>query len=254
MRSKSGLELHTYGAATKTHSVAPARYKVLREECLLRRVKMASHETINPSSRRRWRRRRFVQLFRSACRPGPPRCGLDVVTVLERFLMRNDEGPMAYRALRRHGSPQSAFRRQRVDGRLDRSRQAGGFRYQVAAEGGSGYIRRRVFLAALDGEQKMWREGEPKRAQLNHANYSFMENGRGGRRSCLAGDLPQTERRPARGRLAVRQAGGRRPCQNRGTAFEEPIVLDPPGRESCAATGGSATRTYRSKSNRSRRS
>jgi len=32
--------------------------------------------------------------------------------------------------------------------------QVGGFRYQVAAEGGSGYIRRRVFLAALQGEVK----------------------------------------------------------------------------------------------------
>ena len=55
---------------------------------------------------------------------------------------------------------------------------SGGFRYQVAAEGGSGYIRRRVFLAALDGEEKMWREGEPRRAQLNYANYSFKEEGR----------------------------------------------------------------------------
>ena len=55
---------------------------------------------------------------------------------------------------------------------------AGGFRYQVAAEGGSGYIRRRVFLEALESEEKLWREGEPKRAQLNHANYSFKDDGR----------------------------------------------------------------------------
>lgn len=55
--------------------------------------------------------------------------------------------------------------------------EAGGFRYQVAAEGGSGYIRKRVFLAALQGEQKMWRDGDPKKAELNRANYEFLDAG-----------------------------------------------------------------------------
>jgi hypothetical protein len=54
---------------------------------------------------------------------------------------------------------------------------AGGFKYQVAAEGGSGYIRRRVFLAALNSEQMMWQTGEPDRAGLNHANYEFADHG-----------------------------------------------------------------------------
>ena len=58
--------------------------------------------------------------------------------------------------------------------------EAGGFRFQVASEGGSSYIRKRVFLPALDGEQKMWRDGEPKRAELNHANYEFQEKGAAG--------------------------------------------------------------------------
>ena len=54
---------------------------------------------------------------------------------------------------------------------------AGGFRYEVAAEGGSGYIRKRVFLAALDGEQKMLRDGEPQRAQLDLTNYIIEDGG-----------------------------------------------------------------------------
>jgi len=54
---------------------------------------------------------------------------------------------------------------------------AGGFRYQVVAEGGSAYIRRRVFIAALDGEQKLWRDGEPKRSRFDHTNYSFKDDG-----------------------------------------------------------------------------
>ena len=53
----------------------------------------------------------------------------------------------------------------------------GGFRYHVASEGGSGYIRRRVFLAALEGEQKMWRSGEPDRAALDETNYELEEHG-----------------------------------------------------------------------------
>jgi hypothetical protein len=103
---------------------------------------------------------------------------VDVVTVLERFLMRNDDGPMAYRALRRleaHNQHFGANAWMDVWTEVD---EKGGFRYEVAAEGGSSYIRRRVFLAALEGEEKMLREGEPKRSQLNHANYSFREDGR----------------------------------------------------------------------------
>jgi hypothetical protein len=102
---------------------------------------------------------------------------LDVVTVLERFLMRSDEGPIAYRALRRLEAHNQHFSANAWMDVWTEADQSGGFRYQVAAEGGSGYIRRKVFLTALDAEQKMWREGEPKRAQLNHANYSFREDG-----------------------------------------------------------------------------
>jgi hypothetical protein len=98
-------------------------------------------------------------------------------TVLERFLNRSDEGPVAYRALRHLDARNQRFG---ATGWMDVWTEAdvsGGFRYQVAAEGGSAYIRRRVFLAALEAEEKMWREGEPQRAKLNHANYAFADNG-----------------------------------------------------------------------------
>jgi hypothetical protein len=98
--------------------------------------------------------------------------------VLDRFLMRKDEGPLSYRALRRLEARNPKFGASAWMDVWTEADEQGGFRYQVAAEGGSGYIRRKVFLAALDGEQKMWREGEPKRAQLNHANYSFKDGER----------------------------------------------------------------------------
>lgn len=52
---------------------------------------------------------------------------------------------------------------------------ANGFRYQVVSEAGSGYIRKKVFLAALDGEQKMWINHEPQRASFSHENYTFQD-------------------------------------------------------------------------------
>jgi hypothetical protein len=55
--------------------------------------------------------------------------------------------------------------------------QALGFRYQVVAEGGSSYIRKKVLLAALDGEQKLWAAREPQRASLTTDNYSFEHGG-----------------------------------------------------------------------------
>jgi hypothetical protein len=98
-------------------------------------------------------------------------------TVLERFLTRTDEGRVAYRALRHLEARNQHFGASAWMEVWTEADEAAGFRYQVAAEGGSAYIRRRVFLAALDGEQKIWREGESKRSLLNHANYSFKDNG-----------------------------------------------------------------------------
>ena len=112
-----------------------------------------------------------------------PAVGVDVsarqrfATVLERFLMRADEGPMAYRALRHLEARNQHFSASAWMDVWTDADAAGAFRYQVVAEGGSGYIRRRVFLAALDAERQMWREGEPKRAQLNHSNYAFTDSG-----------------------------------------------------------------------------
>jgi hypothetical protein len=55
---------------------------------------------------------------------------------------------------------------------------AGGFRYQVVAEGGSGYIRSHVLRAALAGEQKMWASGDSAKAALTRDNYTFEEQTR----------------------------------------------------------------------------
>jgi hypothetical protein len=50
---------------------------------------------------------------------------------------------------------------------------ADGFRYEILNEGGSGYIRSKVFLPALETEQEMW--GGANRGAFTAANYTFAE-------------------------------------------------------------------------------
>ena len=52
-----------------------------------------------------------------------------------------------------------------------------GFRYQITAEGGSEYIRRKVLHAILEGERDVIGQGEMARSSLDVANYRFQANG-----------------------------------------------------------------------------
>jgi hypothetical protein len=52
-----------------------------------------------------------------------------------------------------------------------------GFRYQITAEGGSEYIRRKVLTAVLEGEREIIAHGEMARSSLDLANYRFQANG-----------------------------------------------------------------------------
>src|SRR5436853_6348015 len=89
-------------------------------------------------------------------------------TLLQRFLDRGDEPPVQYRALRHLEASNAHFHQSATMEVWTEYDNAKGFRYQVASEDGSGYIRKRVFLAALEGEQKMWANREPQRASFSH--------------------------------------------------------------------------------------
>ena len=98
-------------------------------------------------------------------------------SILERFLARGEEPPVEYRALRHLEARNAHFG---VHGWIDAWTEfdrAHGFRYEIVAEGGSGYVRRRVLRAALDGEQKMWAAQEPQRASLAATNYVITDRG-----------------------------------------------------------------------------
>jgi hypothetical protein len=93
--------------------------------------------------------------------------------VLQRFWALPDPPPVTYRALRHL---------QATNGRYDKSAWMDvwaevtphdGFRYTIASEGGSPYIRNKVFRGTLERERKAWASGAPDRAALTLENYQF---------------------------------------------------------------------------------
>jgi len=96
-------------------------------------------------------------------------------TLLQRFLARVDEPPVEYRALRHLEANNPHFHQSATMDVWTEYDHVNGFRYQVVSEAGSSYIRKRVFLAALDGEQKMWANREPQHAAFSHENYTFQD-------------------------------------------------------------------------------
>jgi hypothetical protein len=95
--------------------------------------------------------------------------------VLQRFLSHDDPSPTAYRSLRHLEANQPRLNKAAWMDVWTESDELQGFKYTVVAQGGSGYIRSRVFLASLETEKKMYQSGEPARAALRPENYLFAE-------------------------------------------------------------------------------
>jgi hypothetical protein len=96
-------------------------------------------------------------------------------SVLRRFLARGAEPNVEYRALRHLEAHNAKFG---ADAWMDvwtEFDKANGLRYEIVAEGGNRFIRKKVLRAALDGEQKLWAAHEPDRASIDEANYVFEE-------------------------------------------------------------------------------
>jgi hypothetical protein len=100
--------------------------------------------------------------------------GGTALPVLERFLSTEQHPPQQYRALRRlsAGSERlNASAWMEVWTEADEN----GFRFEVAAEGGSREIRSRVFMPALRSEREMW--SARNRGAINAENYAFEDLG-----------------------------------------------------------------------------
>lgn len=96
--------------------------------------------------------------------------------VLQRFLAEDAPTLTEFRALRRM---EASSEKLKASAWMDvwTEGDASGFRYVVAAEGGSGYIRSRVFKDALETEQKMWATGAAHRSAITPENYEFEDLG-----------------------------------------------------------------------------
>jgi hypothetical protein len=93
---------------------------------------------------------------------------------LERFLATVEHGPSSYRAFRRleaRNSHLSDAAWMNVWTTAD----SNGFTYDIVGQGGSGYVRDRLFLPALEAERRMW--GAGARGALTHENYTFEDLG-----------------------------------------------------------------------------
>jgi len=95
--------------------------------------------------------------------------------ILQRFLSLDDPPPTGYRALRRLDARNQNLNKAAWMDVWTEYDNSGMFKYAVAAEGGSGYIRSKVFLESLETEKKMYASGAPSRAELTPENYLFAE-------------------------------------------------------------------------------
>ena len=93
---------------------------------------------------------------------------------IKQFLAQDDT-QRPYRAVRRLEA-QNGKRKGWIEAITEYSPETG-FRYEVTAEGGSGYIRSKVLKAVLDGERDVIAKGETARSSLAPSNYTFQANG-----------------------------------------------------------------------------
>jgi hypothetical protein len=95
--------------------------------------------------------------------------------VLQRFLSLDDPSPIGYRALRRLDAASENLNKTAWMDVWTESDKSGALKYNVVGEGGSGYIRSKVFLVSLETEKKLYESGAPSRAALTLENYLFTE-------------------------------------------------------------------------------
>lgn len=99
---------------------------------------------------------------------------VDTRDAMKKFLAQPTSSH-SYRASRRleaSGSGQRGW----LDAHTDFTPQ-NGFRYEVTAEGGSGYIRSRVLRSLLEAERQLIARGGGDEASVSPANYAFTEDG-----------------------------------------------------------------------------
>ena len=99
------------------------------------------------------------------------------LSIIARVVNREDPPPQQYRALRRLEAQSDKLGGSAWLEAWTEADPAQGFRYEIVAEGGSGFVRGRVLRPWLNNEKKMWANGDPERASFTHDNYTFVDRG-----------------------------------------------------------------------------
>lgn len=100
-------------------------------------------------------------------------------SVIPLLLARHDPPPASYHALRHLDAENARFGAHAwMDAwtTVDANR----FDIDIVGEGGSGYVRSHVLRPALEAERKMFLAGDPAKAALSEANYTFADDGASG--------------------------------------------------------------------------
>ena len=92
---------------------------------------------------------------------------------LQRFLSIKDDSPVRYRALRHMEAKCEHFASAAWMDAWTEIDATGSMLYVIAAEGGSDYIRSKVFRGVLEAERKAMNSGAPNRAGITTDNYLF---------------------------------------------------------------------------------
>jgi hypothetical protein len=97
-----------------------------------------------------------------------------VPPALLRFLATSEQGPASYRAFR-HLEVRNGHLSDAAWMNVWTTADERGFEYEIIGQGGSGYVRDRVFVPALEAERTMW--GADAGGALTHENYTFEDLG-----------------------------------------------------------------------------
>jgi hypothetical protein len=109
-----------------------------------------------------------------ADQPASQATAADHPSIVQRFLKVEEQSLTSYTAIRRLTATTRAGRLRasiEVRTRLD---PINGFQYEILSEEGSGLIRRKVLVAALEAEQAAFKSAEAAGARLTPANYDFL--------------------------------------------------------------------------------
>jgi hypothetical protein len=97
------------------------------------------------------------------------------ITIVDRFLTTDDRPLVSYRAFRRLTASTRSGRHKGVVEAWTTLDPSNGFTFEITAQEGSGAIRRRVLIAALEAEQKAVNSSTGARSTLTRDNYDFLD-------------------------------------------------------------------------------